>query len=642
MAAVGSATLLVAASMLVGVLLSPAATRSRRRTWLVGTALLAVTASLVPLAVLAGDTDRAPVVMLGLLALLVGWATVALRLRWSRPGPTVDPSAEDIHTLIGQTNDVILIVDDEDRIRFASPSARVLLGTTALHDMSILDLVPETERRAAQFLLRQARRGVADDVARADWTVRTDDGTIAQVEVSCKDLRADAAARGLVVTMRDVTTQRRLEHELTKRMLHDPVTGLPNNLLFVDRVQQAVVDGRGVTGVVVIDLDRFRMINEALGREEGDAVLTTVGGRLREAAGAAGLTARLGSDEFAVLVAHLDSLEAVEEVADRVEAVLAERLPGRADGLICTGSIGVATTLLADSGPELVRNAEQALEAAKAVGNGHWKLFEPTMTSAARHRMELRSALSRAVEDDALVLRYQPIVDLHDGHTAGFEALVRWRHPTRGLLSPGEFIDIAEETGLITSIGDHVLRTAIAAARTWEQAAPHDPPYVSVNVSARQFRRPGFVDLLGQRLDAARLAPGRLVVEITESLLLRDDDEVWEDFKRLRRQGIRIAIDDFGTGYSALGYLRQVPLDIVKLDRIFISTMERSRRQRDLVHGIVQLTRALNLAVVAEGIETERQRDIAVEVGCGYGQGYLFSRPMSDVDCMAWLHHAQI
>jgi EAL domain-containing protein (putative c-di-GMP-specific phosphodiesterase class I) len=244
--------------------------------------------------------------------------------------------------------------------------------------------------------------------------------------------------------------------------------------------------------------------------------------------------------------------------------------------------------------------------------------------------------LEHAIADGALSLEYQPIVDLEDGSPVGFEALLRWQHPTHGRLSPDQFIDVAEESGLIEPIGEWVLGTAMRAAQTW-LAGPDISPYVGVNVSARQFHAPGFLATVHRLLADTGLPPQRLMLEITESLLLHDNANVLDDMQSLRAQGVRIAIDDFGTGYSALGYLRQIPLDVVKLDRTFIQPMVSSTQQRELVEGIVNLSRVLGLAVIAEGIETDTQRDLALGVGCTYGQGYLFSRPVPEDDARLWM-----
>jgi len=299
--------------------------------------------------------------------------------------------------------------------------------------------------------------------------------------------------------------------------------------------------------------------------------------------------------------------------------------------------MGVAIGMGESDEHELLRQADIALDTAKATAPGSWRRYEPSMTEAVAYRTEIRTALSHAIDDDSLIIEYQPIISLDSTRTVGFEGLVRWRHPTRGLLLPDEFIEIAEDSDLIHPIGEHILTSAATAASRWLRQDPATPPYVAVNVSVRQFRSRQFVDTVDRIVNQAGIPSNRLVLEITESLLLRDDDQIWDDLRRLRSRGIRIAIDDFGTGYSALGYLRQVPLDIVKLDRVFISTMVSSRRQRALVHGIVGLTSALGLETVAEGIETSQQRDICTDVGCTYGQGYLFARPMPEPATTAWL-----
>ena len=251
--------------------------------------------------------------------------------------------------------------------------------------------------------------------------------------------------------------------------------------------------------------------------------------------------------------------------------------------------------------------------------------------------MELRTALDHALDDQALTLEYQPIVELATGLTAGFEALLRWQHPTRGQLSPAAFIDVAEESGLIVPIGDWILATAVREALRWDHSAPGALPYVGVNVSPRQFGSPGFFGRIRRQLVETGLPASRLHLEITESLLLRDDARTWNELQRLRELGVQIAIDDFGTGYSALSYLGHVPLDTVKLDRSFVSSMTASGQQRELVKGVVRLAKILGLAVVAEGIETVEECAIAARIGCRYGQGYLFARPMPADAASAWL-----
>jgi diguanylate cyclase (GGDEF)-like protein len=450
----------------------------------------------------------------------------------------------------------------------------------------------------------------------------------------------------LVVTLRDVTEQRALERELTHRAYHDALTGLANRVLFTERVGQAVERARRtgtVAGVLVIDIDDFKVINDTLGHPAGDELLTAVAGRLTEVLRPGDTAGRLGGDEFAALIENARDLPAIDRVADRICAALAGPVPLRDHLVNGVASIGIATTRHAADADELLRQADLALYVAKGAGKGRWRRYQPALHAAIVDRMQMRTELDRAVADKAFRLRYQPVVGLAGGDTIGFEALVRWQHPTRGLLLPGEFIGVAEETGLIVPIGNQVMAEALAAAADWRRRANGGyAPYVSINVSARQFRTPGFVGEVRAQLERSELPPDRLMLEITESLLLREDEQVWEDLAQLRELGVRVAIDDFGTGYSSLSYLRQVPLDVVKIDRSFIGTLTVSAQQRALVRGIVQLANTLGLEVIAEGIEAAAERDILVVTGCPYGQGHLFSKPMTGADALRWLLTDQV
>ncbi|GAA1607539.1 putative bifunctional diguanylate cyclase/phosphodiesterase [Catellatospora bangladeshensis] len=551
-------------------------------------------------------------------------------------------SSREVEALLEQTCDVVLIVGEDDRVRYASPQARNVFGTSALREVSLLDFIDARQRAAAEFLLRHVRSGaVGAGDSRADWTIRSLDGRAPVVEVSCRELHPGDPARDVALTLHDVTAQRRLEHELTERMFHDTLTGLPNRALFAERTEHAVAAGDGLAAVLLIDLNDFGSVNDGYGHAVGDEVLSTVGRRVRRAVGEHGFAARYGGDQFAALIRDAASAADVEHLAARICRALSE--PVRTSGgtvVVCSASVGVATTLRAANAQELLRNANLALRAAKSAGTGQWLRYEPSMSDQT-HQAELRTSLGRAIAEQALFLEYQPIVALGTGRTVGFEALLRWRHPGRGRLLPGEFIEIAEESRLILPIGEWVLEAAMRAAQRWRAAAQERAPYVSVNVSAHQFRSEGFADSVARLLDLTGLPAHRLVLEITESSLLRDDDKVWHALERLRGGGVRIAIDDFGTGYSALGYLRQVPLDIVKLDRLFVRGLTTSRRQRDLVEGIVTLTRALSLDIVAEGIETEHQRRTADAAGCTYGQGYLFAAPLPEDQTLRWLDGEQ-
>ncbi|MFC0533736.1 EAL domain-containing protein [Phytohabitans kaempferiae] len=554
-------------------------------------------------------------------------------------------SQEYFRTLVQNNSDVILILDGGDLIRYASPSAGAMFGADPLPGTPVLDLLDPSSRRVARRmlnLLRTGERGTTQD----DWVAIGVDGARVQVEASCRDLRADPTVGGLVLTLRDVTERRRLEQELTHRAFHDSLTGLANRVLFHDRVEQAL--GRAarngtMVGVLFIDLDDFKVINDTMGHACGDELLVAASQRLTAELAAGATAARLGGDEFAALVEDARDPEEVELVAQRVVAAFGKPYLIGDSVLNGPASIGIATTAEAIDGDDLLRQADLALYVAKGAGKGQWRRYQAALHNQVLDRLELRAELDQAIADRSFVLQYQPIVDLRTGAGIGLESLVRWQHPTRGLLAPGRFIDVAEESGLIVPIGDWVIEQALTDAAAWcGTVAPGDSPYVSINVSARQFRDPGFVDRVLERLSTAGLPADRLVLEITETLLLGDDERVRHDLVRLRQAGIRVAIDDFGTGYSSLSYLRKVPADVLKIEKSFIDAVASHPQQRALVEGILRLAHTLGLTVVAEGIEEEADRDALVAAGCRYGQGYLYYRPMNHPDVLRWLADAQV
>jgi diguanylate cyclase (GGDEF)-like protein/PAS domain S-box-containing protein len=528
-------------------------------------------------------------------------------------------------TLVQNAADVIVIVDDDDRVRYASPSATAMFGRDPVGTP-----LPGLFESPVRVLLDAVRAG-AEAPELTDWAVRVE-GAPKQVEVACRDLRHEPTVAGVVVTLRDVTEHRRLERELLHRAYYDDLTGLPNRALFTRRLETAVAAG-GPVGVLLVGLDDFKVINDAMGHHTGDELLVAVARRLVAVVSPRYAVARLGGDEFGVLVESDD----VETPAASVLAAFAEgfRLPG-AGVVTCHASVGTVTTETAgaEDGGQLLGRADIALAMAKSGGKGRVCRYETTLHTRILERLQLQAALDRAIANGEFRLVYQPIVALGPGQVRGFEALVRWHHPSRGTVPPLDFIGIAEESGLIVQLGEWVLRTAVATAVTWGGAA-----YVSVNVSPRQFRAPGFVDLVQRALAEHGLPADRLVLEITESLVLtgRDQERIEAELEALRGAGVRIAIDDFGTGYSSLSYLHRVPVDLIKLDKSFVDTITTSPPQYELVKGIIGLAHALRLAVVAEGIETAADRDLLIDARCEYGQGYLFARPMSADDALGLL-----
>ncbi|BCJ54985.1 hypothetical protein Asp14428_64600 [Actinoplanes sp. NBRC 14428] len=546
-------------------------------------------------------------------------------------------------TLVLNTSDVILIVDDEDRVRYASPSAVQVLGADPV-GATLPDVIHPGDRPRLADVLAAVRAGeVAPEGLdfRAVGRRRTE----VMLEMHCRDLRADQTVAGLVVTLRDVTERRQLERELTHQAFHDALTGLANRVLFADRLRHALARGArdgSVVGVLFIDLDDFKIVNDTLGHAVGDQLLIAVAARIAGALRADDTAARIGGDEFAALVENVQDPGAVEETANRILAALARPIVVDGEPLQAVASIGITTTPEADNADELLRQADLALYVAKGAGKNQWRRYQSHLHGAMVERLELRSALDHAVNEGHFLLQYQPIVSLVTDEAVGFEALVRWHHPARGVIAPDQFIEVAEESGLIVPMGRWVLDQALHTVAQWRRILPRTrQPYVSVNVSVRQFREAGFVEQVRASLEFAGVPPQALMLEITETLLMGDDEHIWSDLEILRDLGVRIAIDDFGTGYSSLGYLRQRPIDVLKIDKMFIDDMVADDQQFALVRGIVSLAQNLNLTVVAEGIEDANHRAILAQLGCPLGQGYYYSSPLDATEALTWLRNPQ-
>jgi diguanylate cyclase (GGDEF)-like protein/PAS domain S-box-containing protein len=548
-------------------------------------------------------------------------------------------------TLIQSTADVILIVGDDELIRYASPSAFTVFGHAELVGTPLHALIAGVDHGGLAELLDRVRAG-GDGVDGIDLTAARADDRLLQVECSGRDLRDDPTVGGLVLTVRDVTERRRLEKDLAHQAFHDALTGLANRALFLNRLQHAAVRAKkteGLIAVLFVDLDDFKEVNDTLGHAVGDLLLAAVGRRIADVVGPTSTVARTGGDEFAVLLERLHSPRDADEIAARIVTALSGPLEvsdgaGGYHQVSGASSVGAATSADAADTGELQRHADIAMYGAKAAGKNTWQHYQAELHTLMLQRVELRAALHDSVVGDQMRLRFQPIVELAGENVVGFEALVRWEHPTRGLIGPDEFIDAAEENGSIVAIGSWVLGEALRTFVGWRTSLPDSGlRYVSVNVSPRQFRTPGFVELVRGALADAGARPEWLLLEITESLVLHDADQVWSDLKELRSLGVRIAIDDFGTGYSSLSYLRQMPVDVLKIDKSFIDDVLHSSQQLALVEAIVHLATVLRLDVVAEGIENREHLEILQGLACPYGQGYLFSRPVPADECTQWL-----
>jgi diguanylate cyclase (GGDEF)-like protein len=443
------------------------------------------------------------------------------------------------------------------------------------------------------------------------------------------------ANRGWVTTHEDITERCLAESRLAFLARHDALTQLPNRTLFQERLTQALATTKRQAGcaVLLLDLDGFKPVNDTLGHPLGDALLKCVAARMQATIRDVDTVARLGGDEFAIIQVGVESPDQVAALAER--AIAAVDQPFDIDGhrILVGASIGIAFAPSdGNSCDTLLRNADMALYLAKAEGRGTYRLFEPEMNARVQGRRALEFDLRDALADGAFELEYQPVVETRSGKALGFEALIRWNHPVRGMISPADFIPIAEDTGLIVSIGRWVLRQACMAATAWPGTIG-----VAVNLSAVQFRGGHLLDAVEAALAESGLAPSRLELEITESVLLQKSDDQLATLHRLRALGVRIALDDFGTGYSSLSYLRSFPFDKIKIDRSFIGDLATNHESQVIVRTIIGLAIGLGMAVTAEGVETTEQMAVLREEGCAQMQGDLFSRPLTPHRVLDWL-----
>ena len=540
--------------------------------------------------------------------------------------------------LVQHSSDVITILDADGTIRYVSPSVWTVLG----HDPQKLVgtkltalLHTEDMEFAGAFLDDLARatplQGASTPGAlKREWRIAHANGDWMTVDNVGTNLLAEPVIEGLVLNTRDVTEQSVIKEQYMHQAFHDPLTDLANRSLFLYQVGHALARGARTqhpVTVLFLDLDNFKTVNDSLGHAAGDRLLVEAARRLVSCVRDTDLIARLGGDEFAVLVEDTHDVAEVLAVADRVAAAVAKPFNLGGKEVFVSASIGVARTSAGENSDELVRNADVAMYEAKSRGKGQHVLFEPQMHAAALERLVVEADLRGAIERDEFMLEYQPIVLLETGEIVGAEALVRWCCRERGTVPPGLFIPIAEETGLIVQIGRWVLRHACRTAPAWEKERGI-PMRITVNLSGRQLQEPGIVDEVRLALEESGLEPSCLVLEITESMLMRNTDLSMKRLTDLKLLGVSLAIDDFGTGYSSLSYLQRYPIDILKIDKAFVDALDKGGEGPVLASAIVALGETLRMNTVAEGIETDAQRSQLLQLGCELGQGFLFAPPL--------------
>ena len=543
---------------------------------------------------------------------------------------------EQLRVITSSLGEGVFAVDHDGVTQFMNPAAQRMLGwdeADLLGHHLDSSIGPDGLPTAVTAALARGETVVDDDAE-----FRRKDGTRVPVAVTAAPVFRDGQSSGAVVAFRDVAERKAFEEELAHQAFHDMLTGLPNRALFLDRLQHAIARSRSESGVqhalLFVDVDRFKVVNDSLGHQVGDDLLVGVAERLRSCVRVGDTRARFGGDEFTVLVEDMTDSGDALGVADRIIAEMRDPFWLSEREVVVSVSVGVASTVGHRYTPdELVAYADIAMYRAKAKGGDCTDLYDAEGEDRAIERLELEIALRRAIENRELEVYYQPVMAVDTERVTGVEALVRWNHPELGQVLPGAFISLAEETGLIVSLGRYVMTEALLQARAWEDAHPTAPPMlVSVNLSTRQLQRSGLIDEVRGALAAARLPATRLCLEITESVLLVESPASAANLAALKRMGVRLAIDDFGTGYSSLSYLKRFPVDVVKIDRSFITGLPEKGVDLEIVTAVLQLARAIGATVVAEGVETVEQLNALRHVGCPQAQGFYLARPLPRAD----------
>ena len=524
-----------------------------------------------------------------------------------------------------------LVLDSRGTIRHVNQAASALLGHDASdlvgHSIDHIVFPPDV---GAILTMLDTRSFSSTEPA--ETRIRHLDGRWLTVEVAGARGQDAGAGLNLILTLHDVTKWKAIEEQLTHQAFHDALTGLPNRAQFVAELEGSLgrrrYHAKGAA-VLFLDLDDFKIVNDSLGHDEGDNLLRQVASRLAEAVRPADTVARFGGDEFALLLDDVDE-DAAVTVATRAMAGLTQPFELTDHTVRIGATIGVA--LSAATRPDAVdmlRAADIAMYSAKASGKGRIRVFEPSMHHEAAERLRLGADIRGAVERGEFVLHYQPTVHLPSGETSGMEALLRWQHPELGLIQPSDFIPLAESTGLIIPLGEFVLREACRQARAWQRARPGQPPLMmSVNLSGIQLQHPGLVAAVSLALEHAELDADLLTLEVTESVMAHETDDMVRRLRQLKGLGLHIAIDDFGIGYSSLAYLRRFPVDTVKIDKSFVDGIAAGSADLALVRAIVRLAHSLKMKTVAEGVELEAQARRLARMGCDQAQGFYFARPM--------------
>jgi diguanylate cyclase (GGDEF)-like protein/PAS domain S-box-containing protein len=557
-----------------------------------------------------------------------------------RDRPATEEASEEYHrVLLASIRDVVLVADVDGTLSYCSPSVEAALG----YDPVALTGTNERELiHAADFALHDNLVGRLlesdDPQPPIELRLHDSDGDWHWFELTSTKLLDDPIAHGIVTTARNVTARKEAASALIDLSLRDPLTGLPNRISLMDRMAVALAHCErscDVLALLFCDLDGFKGVNDTLGHNRGDDVLVQITRRIVGALRASDTVARTGGDEFVILCEGLREVDDAAKVAAKIRDAIEAPILLNGQNAVLSVSIGIVTVRpdearIADP-MRLLHNADAAMYKAKHDGRSRWQFFDDALVDEVTLRLELEDELRTAIEREQFGLHYQPIFDLESGRVVGTEALLRWNHPTRGMVMPSGFVLVAEQTGLIVPIGAWAIAAAAAQAREWRDEVGW-PGWISVNLSARQVAEPGLAATVQSILAGSRLDPDSLWLELHESALLRAGHSATVELSAVQQLGVHLGMDDFGTGHSSLTNLQRLPIDFFKIDRSFIASLDRDDGERvggtAIVAALVQLGTTLGLRTIAEGIETTAERDLVRMHGCRYGQGFLLGRPM--------------
>ena len=541
---------------------------------------------------------------------------------------------ERLSAITASLGEGVCAVDSSGLVTFLNPAATQLLGWVA-SDSTTVPAAHGEGTLAPDFLRLPAFRAMTTgQVVRNDESsFEREDGSVFPVAFTASAILDGGRPVGAVIAFADITERKKFEEELARNAFHDALTGLANRRLFLDHLEHALrrsLRAGGLHAILFIDVDRFKVVNDSLGHLAGDQLLVAIADRMRATLRVGELLARFGGDEFTLLLENItgvgDAVESAERILEQLRRPIA--LAGDHE-VVATVSIGIALTGAGMTRDDLLHDADVAMYQAKAKGRaGCYQIFDSAaMGARSAERLDLEAALRKALEGDELEVFYQPLYGVSEGRIVGAEALIRWRHPERGLLSPDHFIGVAEETGLILPLGRLVLDQACRRAQAWRDRFGSELG-MSVNLSARQFQQPNLVDDIESILAASGVDPRQICLEITETLVMEDIEQTIAVLRRLKGLGVRLAIDDFGTGYSSLGYLKHFPVDVVKIDRSFVDGLDTNPVDSAIAAAVIGLAKALGMTTVAEGVETAAQLSHLQSLGCPVMQGYYFSKPV--------------